>query len=419
MKMNRIYHIINGFVSCLLAGLLFACSDEVEAPLPEVVETIEVPLSFNLLDVGTLTTRTVSDEDEGPSTGNSVRPVKVNQVKVYVYCRDAGGDYRDNVAGFVKDGREYVFPVVDTGSGNWPRYIASGSVQMSSDKEYRIMAVAYDSEEVKSKPFLLENDRFDHATFVLRDVDETDTETEMTYNTPELFFGGVLWNENDTLFTYENVKDSEAALSGWLHRGVAGIGLTLNNVPEDVEKIELLADGLYTKVYGRYYSDFLYAYDWKDGIENEQFVLGELVEAQSDDATTSRTFKVVGPNLLTDVCTTLRVRITKTDKMEYARLRLKETGVKTKAVPPDDGPGIGIIPDSGDPENPNPEDPEDPDPEAPYRVCFKRNNYYEISGDYNKLMTRQYTLRVTVNPYWDADVSLSLDKVEEDGTRNP
>ena len=105
--------------------------------------------------------------------------------------------------------------------------------------------------------------------------------------------------------------------------------------------------------------------------------------------------------------------------MEYARLRLKETGVKTKAVPPDDGPGIGIIPDSGDPENPNPEDPEDPDPEAPYRVCFKRNNYYEISGDYNKLMTRQYTLRVTVNPYWDADVSLSLDKVEEDGTRNP
>ena len=407
--MNRIYHIINGFVGFLLAGLLLACSDEVEAPLPEVVETIEVPLSFNLLDVGTLTTKTVSDE--GPSTGNSVRPVKVDQVKVYVYCRATGGDYRDNVAGFVKDGREYVFPVVDTGSENLPRYIASGSVQMSSDKEYRITAVAYDSKEVNSKPFSLENDRFDHATFALRNVDETDT--EMTYNTPELFFGGVLWNDTDTLFTYENVKDSEAALSGWLHRGVAGIGLTLNNVPEDVEKIELLADGLYTKVYGRYYSDFLYAYDWKDGIENEQFVLGELVEAQSDDATTSRTFEVVGPNLLTDVCTTLRVRITKTDKtMEYARLRLKETGVKTKAVPPGDGPGIGIIPDPDDPENPNPEDPDDPDPETPYRVCFKRNNYYKISGDYNKLMTRQYTLRVTVNPNWDADISLSLDKEE-------
>lgn len=46
-----------------------------------------------------------------------------------------------------------------------------------------------------------------------------------------------------------------------------------------------------------------------------------------------------------------------------------------------------------------------------------RNNYYTIEGDYNKLITQQYTLHVIVNPNWDQKVSLTLEEAG-DGTSN-
>lgn len=66
-----------------------------------------------------------------------------------------------------------------------------------------------------------------------------------------------------------------------------------------------------------------------------------------------------------------------------------------------------LIPD--DPENPDADD-----PNAPFRVCFQRNNYYQIVGDYEKLLTQKYTLRVLVNPNWDGNVELSLEKDQDD-----
>ena len=44
---------------------------------------------------------------------------------------------------------------------------------------------------------------------------------------------------------------------------------------------------------------------------------------------------------------------------------------------------------------------------APSRV------YYKILGDYEKLTTMEYVLQVTVNPNWDGDVYLPLDKSDD------
>ena len=49
----------------------------------------------------------------------------------------------------------------------------------------------------------------------------------------------------------------------------------------------------------------------------------------------------------------------------------------------------------------------------PFQICFKRNQYYKILGDYEKLTTMEYVLQVTVNPNWDGDVYLPLDKSDD------
>lgn len=408
----------------LLLGLL-ACSDEVEVPdtLPEG-ETARVPIAFNLQDVGDgLTTRVPSNE--GPSCGNAVRPVKVDKVDVYLYSRPADDNYHgDNALGFTRAGK-YTFAVVDTKvdteEDDLPRYVAKGWVELSGSKEYRMTAIAYGSEEVKNKPFAVTGDSFEDAAIQLTAISPNpfDDEAGVEYNAPELFFGTVLAFDRDTLFTYDDVKGEEAALSGWLYRGVAGIQLSLFNVPDNVEKIELLADTIYTEVGARYYDDFLYAYAPEKEDAYKRFTLGGTTDRLNDvdlergEGEVGGVFQIIGPNLLTDICTSLSVRVTMNDNTtKFARLRLKETG-STPGVPvtkaaPGGGPGTGIVEDVEIPENP--ENPGGDDPGAPFRVCFKRNNYYQIVGDYSKLLTQEYTLRVVVNPNWDYSVELSLEK---------
>lgn len=422
----------------LLLGLL-ACSDEMEVPdtLPEG-ETARVPIAFNLQNVGDGLTTKVSPSD-GHSYGNEVRPVKVDKVDVYLYSRPADGNYYgDNAFEFTWVGK-YTFAVADKGDKAWPRYVAEGWVELSGSKEYRMTAIAYGSEEVVNKPFSVTEGSFEDAAIQLDAIKNTyDNDNLTEYNAPELFFGTVLANDVDTLFTYDDVKGKEAALSGWLYRGVAGIQLSLFNVPDNVEKIELLADTIYTEVGARYYDDFLYAYEPQKEEAYERFALGGttdrkngvVLDKDGDEAskTYDNVFQIIGPNLLTDICTSLSVRITEkngtTTETKFARLRLKETGttsgvdkvstqgLTTKSAPINEdgetaGPGTGII----DYEIPdNIENPDADDPNAPFRVCFQRNNYYRIVGDYEKLLTQKYTLRVLVNPNWDGNVELSLEK---------
>ena len=82
-----------------------------------------------------------------------------------------------------------------------------------------------------------------------------------------------------------------------------------------------------------------------------------------------------------------------------------------RSIPGDGGNGTGIIPGGEE----TPVEPEEPDPDKnnPYKICFKRNNYYILNGDYEALITMNYVLQVTVNPNWDGDIYLPLDKSDD------
>lgn len=443
----------------LLLGGLAACSDEADMPVPGEGESIKVPISFSLLDEGTLTTRAdyKPSPDDGESYGDEVRKNRVDMVDVYVYHRAADGGYRSDIADFEK-GATYSFPVEDKGKDAWPRYEASGEIELSSSQEYRLTAVAYCKAEREEKPFSMTGDRLEHAEVQLTSFDNEFLEGDDSYpeyNCPEHFFGTVVWGtpsgntwvDADTIFTYNDAKnDKTRQLGGWLYRGVAGIELTFYNVHDTVVGIELLADTVYTKVHARYYDDLVSAYAAQKDTEKEHFFLGAMAEVGSKrdsvDADGNKVcytgtqkyiqlsnYKLVGPNLLTNITTSLSVRIkskyedangeTK-EHYTYARLRLKENSTipgpdpDTRTIPDGDGTGTGII---TDPPSSDPEDPDADDPLAPFRVKYIRNNYYTIEGDYNKLITQQYTLHVIVNPNWDQKVSLTLEEAG-DGTSN-
>ena len=104
-------------------------------------------------------------------------------------------------------------------------------------------------------------------------------------------------------------------------------------------------------------------------------------------------------------------------KLEYCNLRFKpglpKEGIDPsvpdlRSLPGDGGNGTGIIP--GNPDNPDPGDPDNPDPDDAFRVCFLRNYSYRLRGDYEKLTTMSYVLQVSVNPNWEGDVNLPLQK---------
>ena len=409
----------NAIYILMYSLLLGACTAEEEVIEPVIPETMEVPISFDLSMTGPATRAF-------PPKEANVRDCYVDKVDVYVYSRPEDGNYME---GNKRDGFTYRSQITLTAvpqfsdgeagppySGDQPRYTASGTLSLSSGNEYYITAVAYSSAQGEHEMFQRNGTYLANSYLeLLPKVEETPTD----YQTPELFFGTVVYDETgerDTVFSYDDVKDTPAgqtSLTGWLYRGVAGIEITLTNVPESVTKIELLADTIYTKVGASHYDDFLHAYAPERELEYKRFVLGEAVPEGEE---TDKTVKIVGPNLLTNICTSLSLRITGENGQSFCRLRLRDTDghdmPETRSIPSGGGNGTGII--WGGEETPEyPEEGGDGEAEKnPYQVCFKRNNYYQISGNYDSLLTQKYVLRVTVNPNWDMDVSLPLDKSE-------
>ena len=392
---------------------IVSCAKE-DDDVTKVSETKEVPVSFSFQAVGALTTKA----GETPPAYHYAREVAVDRVKLYVYKRASDAVYTNDEEGFSLDeGKGRVLTAVEqngyddnmTGQNTTqPHFVARGTLQLESGYDYRITALGYSEAKGESGLFKLNNGFFRTA-----EVELTDTE----YTTPELFWGNVVTIDNDSIFSYETATDPDMELSGWLYRVVAGVELTLSNVPGNVQSIELMADSINIKSKARYYNDFLETYDMRKNTDHTHYLLGKWERGDN----TGEPCNIIGPNLF-DICTSLSLRIKLDDDTEqYARLRIKEASsddnvsgqsLGTKAIPGDGGNGTGIIP--GGEETPeDPENPDDPD-KNPFTVCFKRNNYYKIEGDYEKLMTNELNITVIVNPNWDADVSLTLGEAQND-----
>ena len=391
---------------------IVSCTKEND-DVTKVSETKEVPVSFSFQAIGGLTTKA----GETDPAYHYAREVSVDRVKLYVYKRASDAVYANDEEGFSLDeGKGRVLTAVEqngyddnmTGQNTTqPHFVARGTLQLESGYDYRITALGYSEAKGESGLFKLNNGFFRTAEVELTDI--------VNYTTPELFWGNVVTIDNDSIFSYETATDPDMELSGWLYRVVAGVELTLSNVPGNVQSIELMADSINIKSKARYYDDFLETYDMRKNTDHTHYLLGKWERGDN----TGEPCNIIGPNLF-DICTSLSLRIKLDDDTEqYARLRIKEASsddnvsgqsLGTKAIPGDGGNGTGIIP--GGEETPeDPENPDDPDKNS-FTVCFKRNNYYKIEGDYEKLMTNELNITVIVNPNWDADVSLTLGEAQ-------
>lgn len=397
----------------LLMGIVSGCSDsESDNPIDGSGFEVKVPVTFNIHSEGELITKSGVGNDENSGTHyDKVRDIFVDEVKLYVFKRETG-NYNDKVSNFQLD-ETMSQTLTCQRFDKYPFWRASGSINLSSGWEYRINAIAYSKKNNENDLFKSDGKLMEYFNWYLNKGPE--------YKCPEFFYGN-LTHGIDTLLTIEKVG-SNGNLEGWLRRGVAGIEVKLGNVngqqnaDSRVHKVELLADSVNTRVKGRSYADFKSPYDMKKNGTYSHFLLAvdSLKDGQANFDNDS--IRLVYANLL-PVCSSLSLRITKKDKQGketklYCSLRVREGkgGTTTKTIPgsgsEEQGNGTGIIP--GIPEVPD--KPENPEEQInPFRICFQRNHYYRIKGDFSKLLLNEYILQVTVNPNWDGDIYLPLDK---------
>lgn len=412
MKFERVlrhFGIAIGLLTLIVSGGCSSDSDELEAVQPEFKE---LPISFQLEHLGQPKTKAVDNNDSNLHgiDHKLVRPIYVDHIRLNVFKRVIGEEH------FFLDDQNANVVLTCVKQNQFPYRKAYGNIQIQKNHEYRLTAVGYSVEKEEEKLFKRDENRkrFDHARLELTDTEE--------YKTPEFFFGTPLFQGAET-FTYDQMDEMQGkgALEGWLYRGVAGIEVNLGNIAKDVHKVELLADSIHTMVDINHYDNFLHPYEMKRNGLHEHFVIGVDSLKEGMNGFKDDSVHIVGANLL-PICTSLSMRITKKPvdgkpaEVVYTRMKLKlikttapeeKPKVETRAIPEDGGDGTGIIPN--DPTLPeNPEKPQEE--ENPYTVCFKRNNYYRITGDYTKLSTMQYVFHVIVNPNWDRTVNLTLDK---------
>lgn len=402
-RLLKRYGIAIGLLSLIVLGGCTSDTDGLDAEQPEFKE---MPISFQLEHLGQQHTKATDNNDSNLDGFDHklVRPIYVDHIRLNVFKRQIGEEF------FFLDenNRNVVLTCIE--QTQFPYYIAYGNINIQKNHEYRLTAVGYSEKQGEDTLFVRNENRkrFDHARLELTDREE--------YKTPEFFFGTPLFQGKET-FTYDQMDEMQGkgALEGWLYRGVAGIEVKLENV-KGVKKVELLADSIHTMVDINHYDNFLHPYEMKRDGQFQHYVLGVDSLKEGQKSFVNDSVHIVGANLL-PICTSLSLRITKQPEdgkpaeVVYCRMQLLEKKVtspaETRSIPGDGGDGTGIIPN--DPTYP--ENPENPDEEKnPYTVCFKRNHYYLISGDYNKLSTMQYVFHVVVNPNWDRTVNLTLDK---------
>lgn len=393
MKRNKYIGLTGGLLCLLFAG---GCQNSEDFSEKTEEEKWQVPVSFVVQSSSLSPTRSDKLTNGENPTVNNVRDLYTDRVQVNIYRR-AAGVYANNETGFVFD-RKVVLTCDEPNSndGNNYRY-AHGFIELQKAYEYRSTAIGYAEQKNEAALFSFsENGNFSDASFSLTDA--------MQYTTPELFFGTLRYGGNlqdkeagDVVFTYEKGK----GLVGWLYRCVAGVELTLRDVPAEVTEIGLLAGTMNTESKAMYYDDFLTPGGEQNVSDNDKKDKFELMKwARPADATETTDVNLKGASLL-PVTSTLSVCFMKdgTAFVVPLHLKKKEEGGSDTGGYPGGGSGTGIIPDEG----------KDEDEElAKGQISFQRNYYYRIAGDFQTLATQKTPLTITINPNWDGDVDLSL-----------
>ena len=399
----KIIHYIKS-VAGLLSLLLAVGSCQTEENRPDEGNG-QVAVTFLLQSSG-LQTGASGDQlgdADGPQLVNP-RELYADRVQVNVYSRAIGGSYVNDADGFVFD-HKLTLPCYPIGPGNSFRK-AHGLLDVKEGLEYRTTAYAYSEARQEYEMYALDHSpdqSFSHAKVSLTLSGE--------YVTPELFFGTPRYGASDAdpnggtvLFAKQN--NSKSSLYGILYRCVAGVEVTLRDLPVTVQKLTLLTGKINTESQATVYDDFLLpgGTQLSDPAQDNRFVLAQWVR-QANDATATEA-RLVDASLLPVDASPLYMKIEQNNgsvSIVHIRLKRAGSGSQTGGTYPEGGSGTGIIP--------NPDAKPDDDPDVTNGdLNFKRNNYYIIQGSYNKLMASELPLSVTINPYWDGDHQLDVDK---------
>ncbi len=412
MKGTKYIRLAGGLM-CLL-GIL-GCQSEEGAGDEASEGTWEVPVSFIVQRSGSSSASTgtkTRGSGENPAYDNdTVRTLYTDRIQLNVYKRTKGGSYADDAEGFSFDKKVTLTcrkpDAADRYySDNFRYAYASGVINMDKAYEYRCTAIGYAEQKREQDMFSFKESNFSVASVSLTDATQ--------YTTPELFFGTPRYGADMTnkeagtvVFSYESGAIN--ALGGWLYRCVAGVGLTLRKVPPEVKALALLTSAVNTQCQATCYDDFLTPVsDGKktvpEGEEASKFVLDtwsrpdDWVSVYGVTAETDSIEVTMNESNLFPVTSTLYVRITlekeddEDDEIMVVPLRMKKRTT-------------GSTSDSTDDTNSD-------EQLAEGTLVSERNHYYRIAGEYERLITKKLPLVIIINPNWDGDIDLTLDKTK-------
>lgn len=398
--MKKINYIYCTLALCGLVSAVSSCrSDEA---LSDDEGVMQVPVSFMVQSTGLKGTLPgYSGKSANPQETNP-RDLYTDRVQVNVYKRDKNKTYTNDEDGFVFD-HKVTLKCVPVGDGNRYRK-ATGVIDFKSDFEYRTTALAYSEEKKETSLYSFTSGLTNFTDAGVSLIQEPH------FTAPELFFGIPRYgatpdNKDGGKVVFVTNQNDKEKIFGILYRCVSGIELTLTDVPTDVTGLTLYTGKLHTKCKATKYDDFL-----KPGgmmqvnpIETGTFVLAEWNRPTNEVGIT--TAKLMDINLLPVDQAPLYIKITMNDNSQsIVHLRLKRKGTLGQADGsyPEEGSGTGIVPDP----DVRPDDPIISNGD----MNFKRNNYYRIEGSYGQLTTAEIPLIVTINPFWDGDYEMDLDK---------
>lgn len=122
------------------------------------------------------------------------------------------------------------------------KWVARGSITGTTNTNYSIFAIAYNSGEANSfeiQPNSLQAGATTYGDTKVALKYTTLTGTLNSYNTPELFVGSVI-PKGATTDIFQ--ADGEAKLTGTLYRAVGKIQFSLANIPANIKKVSLLTE---------------------------------------------------------------------------------------------------------------------------------------------------------------------------------
>ncbi len=402
MKGNKYMRLVGGLFSLLV---VCGCQQSEDGLQDADHGTWELPVSFVVQS--STSTGTRGSGENPPYDNDTVRTLYTDRIQLNVYKRTKGGSYADDdAAGFTFDKKVVLTCAIPEGDYLYPKFryaYASGVINLDKAYEYRCTAIGYANQKGEQSLFSFTEGAFSAAAVSLTNTTQ--------YTTPELFFGTPRYGADMTnkeagtvVFSYESGAIN--ALGGWLYRCVAGIGLTLREVPPEVKELVLLTNTVNTQCQATCYDDFLTPLaDGKQtisaGEESKRFVLdtwkrpADWVSIYGVEAKTDNINVTINEANLLPVTSTLYVRITTQKDNEDAEVFVVPLRMKQHV----DSSGST----TEDADNPN-------ENLAQGVLTSKRNHYYQIVGDYETLITKKKPMTVFINPNWDGDIDLTLGK---------